>query len=319
MIIAIPAVVAPLVINIVNGTENEFSMFLLILGIATVTSIEPNRWLSSGLVWFVGVTILVLSGVGVYDWDAINWLVALVLGAAFGIAVYNYDQVVAELRATQVELVDQAALHERRRIARDVHDLVGHSLSVVLLHVAGARRLVRSDPDEAETALLQAEEAGRASMSEVRRTIGLLRAGDDNEGSAPVPDLSDIIAVVDQYRAAGMNVELRVVGPVDDIEGPPALACHRIVQEALANVTKHTVGADVTVEVVVDSRQCQVTVRNLGGEVVSPVSGLADGVGHGLVGMRERALSVGGSLLAGPTGGGWSVEVTIPRAAGIQQ
>lgn len=316
LLVALPAVTIPLTINIVNDTEVEFSMFLLVLGVALLASIEDNRIVANGTAVAAAVLLFVLSIVEVYDWDWVNWMAAIALGWGFGTAVYHYDRVLAELRATQAELVDQATAVERRRIARDVHDLVGHSLSVVMLHVAGARRLLRADPDEAEVALRQAEEAGRASMSEVRRTVGLLRSENDTEGAAPAPDLNDIAVVVEQYQAAGMDARLRVVGPIDTVEGPQAVACHRIVQEALANVSKHTVGATVEVTVDVDGQRCQISVVNRGGRAVPPGDSPFEGTGHGLVGMRERALSVGGSLLAGPIDDGWSVEVVVPLAAG---
>ncbi len=320
LLVAVPAVAIPLTINIVNDTEVEFSMFLLVLGIALVASVEDNRAVANGVTVAASVLIFILSIiVEVYDWDWVNWLAAIALSWGFGTAVYHYDRVLAELRATQAELIDHAAQVERRRIARDVHDLVGHSLSVVMLHVAGARRLLRSDPDEAEVALQQAEEAGRASMAEVRRTVGLLRAAGDAEGSAPTPDLSDIADVVEQYRMAGMDVDYRVDGPAGEVEGPLAVACHRIVQEALANVSKHTIGARVLVTVDVDRSRCQVEIRNEGGEPVPATSTVFETPGHGLVGMRERALSVGGSLLAGPVDDGWSVEVVVPRTASVDR
>lgn len=319
LVVAVPALAIPLTINIVNDTDNEFSMFLLILAVTLVASVEDVRPLANGLAVVAVVLVFVLSIVGVYDWAWVNWISAIALSWAFGNAVYHYDQVLDQLRATQAELVDHAALVERRRIARDVHDLIGHSLSVVMLHVAGARRLVRSDPDEAERALLQAEEASRSSMAEVRRTVGLMRADDETDGSLPAPDLTDIETVVQQYRAAGMTIGFEQLGPIEEVGGPVALACHRIAQEALANVSKHTTGSDVQVDVRLeaDGRNCHLQVRNRGGRMVAAQGqGQSHGQGHGLIGMRERAQSVGGSLLAGPVPGGWSVDVTVPIGEG---
>lgn len=319
LVVAIPALTVPLTINIVNATEVEFSMFLLVLGVTLVASIEDYRPLVTGFVLVAVLLIFVLSIVEVYDWAWANWLAAIGLSWAFGTSVYHYDRVLEELRATQAELVDHAAMVERRRIARDVHDLIGHSLSVVMLNVTGARRLLRTDPDEAELALRQAEDAGRASMADVRRTVGLLRTETDGDTSAPAPDLNDISTVVDQYRSAGMDVRLRVTGPVETVTGPQAVACHRIAQEALANVSKHTTGATVEVVIDVDDDRCEVSIRNQGGTAIPPSDSPFDGTGHGLVGMRERALSVGGSLLAGPIDGGWSVEVVVPLTTTVDR
>lgn len=317
LVVGVPALLLPLTVNIVNDTDVEFAMFLLVLATVLIASIERDRRQSTGFAVFSILLIFVLSVTEVLDWSWPNWVAALILSWAFGTAVFHYDRVLEELRATQAELVDQAALVERRRIARDVHDLIGHSLSVVMLHIGGARRLIRSDPDEAEAALLQAEEAGRASMAEVRRTVGLMRDEGEGEGDgvAPAPTLTDIATVVDQYRAAGLPVEYAVSGPIDAVEGPTALACHRIAQEALANVAKHTVGSAVDLSVEVTDTTCHLLVRNQGGGLVNgePVTGR----GHGLTGMRERALSAGGSLLAGPIADGWSVDVIFPLGDGV--
>ncbi len=314
LVIGGPALLIPTALNY-RQTQVEFALFLLILAVTLIASVEPRRRFALGYIALAIATIVGAGLVGDYDWAWVNWGSAIALSGAFGVSVYRYDQLLLELRATQAELVDQAALVERRRIARDVHDLIGHSLAVVMLHVAGARRLVRSDPDEATRALIQAEEAGRASMAEVRRSVGLMRAAGEETESAPVPDMGDLAAVVEQYRAAGLPVGYRQEGPVEAVTGPVAVACHRIVQEALVNVAKHApgAGAEVEIHVDLDRNRCRLRVTNRGGGRSGAGS---DGRGHGLVGMRERAQSVGGSLHAGPTDDGWRVEAELPLDAG---
>lgn len=318
LVAALPAVVFPLVANMTDS-EVEFAMFVPVLALALVGAREPDRRLVTGLFVSTVGAIFVLSITGVYDWAWGSWVMGITFGWAFGTLVHHYDRLLSELRATQAKMIDQATLVERRRIARDVHDLIGHSLSVVTLHVAGARRLLRSDPDEAEVALIQAEQAGRDAMTEVRRTIGMMREDTDNGdgGAAPTPDLSDIATVVDQYRNAGLAIHYYVDGPIDRVDGPRAVAVYRIAQEALANVTRHTSGSVADVSLEVTDEACRIRILNRGGRVLRPVGDATAGRGNGLVGMRERALSAGGSLIAGPVADGWSVEATFPLSGSV--
>lgn len=136
-------------------------------------------------------------------------------------------------------VADQAAIQERRRIARDVHDLVGHSLTVVMLHVAGARHVLQDDPEEAERALGQAEEAARTSLMEIRRTVGLLR--DEHDAAPdilPSTGLADLPNLVDEFLLTGLDVSLDLRGPTAFVDGAIGLAAYRIVQEALTNVSR---------------------------------------------------------------------------------
>ncbi|MEM8922370.1 MAG: histidine kinase [Actinomycetota bacterium] len=315
-VFALPALVIPLVMNLPNSNV-EFAMFLLALAVILLAKVEHDRRIANGYVAVAVVFILVLGITGVYDIAWPNWVAALGLSWAFGTAVHRYEGVLVELHAAQAERIDHATLVERRRIARDVHDLIGHSLSVVMLHIGGARRLVRTDPDEAEAALLQAEAAGRASMAEVRRTVGLMRERGDDDATAPAPTLADITEVVRQYREAGIDVAYAVTGPTDGVDGGIAVAVHRIAQEALANVARHAPGATVTVTLTVDQQSCRLVVENRrapagGGTARRGAEAAGAGAGHGLIGMRERALSAGGSLIAGPVDDGWSVDAVFP-------
>lgn len=299
----------PITLNIVES-DAEVSMFLVILMVALLAFTESNRSLVTAVVLSTGLVVFILSvsgALGDFGWP--NWLFGLAFAWGAGEVIHRYAHTIAELRQTRVLIADQAALNERRRIARDVHDLVGHSLSVVMLHLTGARLLVRKDPDEAIRALEQAEEAGRASLAEIRRTVLLLREETDGGGPAlPSPDLSDIASLVREFVSAGLNIDLVVSGDLTSVDAASALAGYRITQEALTNVTRHTAGADVNVTVTVMADSYEVAVVNRGG-VAKPG---ASGSGFGLISMRERAKSVGGSLLAGPTPSGWSIDVTVP-------
>src|SRR5581483_12475897 len=139
------------------------------------------------------------------------------------------------------ELAEQAMLEERRRIARDVHDFVGHGLAAVMLQVTSARHVLRRDPTAAEEALRVAEEVGRRSMRELRRTVAVLRS-DDEDGAGvapPVPAAEEIPALVEEARAGGLDLELEIRGELAELDPGVGLALYRIAQEALANAARH--------------------------------------------------------------------------------
>lgn len=303
---------APLALNLIES-DDEVSMFIAIVAATAIAGLDPNRIYVSVVLTSYIVTLVALGLTGAiseFGWP--NWLFGFIFAWGAGVLLWRLRETVFELAETRALVADQAMLNERRRIARDVHDLVGHSLAVVLLHVAGARHLVRRDPDEAERALAQAEEAGRQSLADIRRTVGLLR--DDNDGAVdilPASGLGDIAALVEEFLVAGVDVVADVRGPLDVVEPAVGLAGYRIVREALTNVSRHAADSRATVIVVVDDDHCEIEIVN---DTISP-NDTSDGHGLGLTSMRERARSVGGSLLAGPECDGWSVKATLPLTA----
>jgi signal transduction histidine kinase len=201
---------------------------------------------------------------------------------------------------------------ERRRIASELHDLVGHSLTVVLLFLTGARRRVHEDPSSAEDALREAEEVGRRTLAEVRRSVASLREKGPSD-LQPAPGMVDIPKLIEQARSAGSDVGLQMGGPVDRVEMVTGSAVYRVIQESLANAAKHAPGAVVKVSVEVDDTAVGVEVVDAGG---SRSSGGVGGVG--LIGMRERVEVLGGSLTAGPESGGWRVSAVMPRGSQVR-
>jgi signal transduction histidine kinase len=238
------------------------------------------------------------------------WAAANVLMFVLGRNLRRHRELIEELQAARQALAQQAVADERRRIARELHDLTGHTLAAVLLHVTGARHVLRRDPDEAERALLQAEAVGRGSLDQIRSTVASLRTSERGTDPA-LPGSADLAALVDEYRRAGLHVTALVEPPVTGIEGPVGIALHRISREALANVARHAPGNRVELTVDVDAGSEEV-------RLVVVDHGRAPGVqggssGHfGLVGMRERARTLGGELDAGPTDDGWRVEARLP-------
>ncbi|SHN45930.1 sensor histidine kinase [Cryptosporangium aurantiacum] len=204
-----------------------------------------------------------------------------------------------------------AVVEERARIARDLHDVVAHSLSVVVLQADGARHVLESDPARAARALDVIGRTGREATAEMRRLLGVLRS-DTSPGPdrAPQPDLVQLDALVDQVRGSGLPVTLTVTGDLASVPASAALSAYRIVQEALTNTLRHG-GPEASAEVSAEVRPDGLSVR-----VVDDGRGAAaadDGAGLGLRGMRERAAAVGGEVTAGPrAGGGFGVTAWLP-------
>lgn len=242
-------------------------------------------------------------------------IAAIVTAAwALGFAAQQRERYVASLvaRAEQAERmaereVELAARDERSRIAREMHDVVAHGLSVIVVQADGARYAAAKDPDVAVGTLATISTTGREALTEMRRLLGLLRDGDT--GVAPQPGLGDVRHLVDEARAAGMRVEADLPASAPDVPDGVGLAAYRIVQESLTNVRKHAgPGPTVALRVSV-GRAVEVEVRDDGHGAAAS----SDGRGLGLTGMRERAAVHGGTLEAGPApGGGFAVSARLP-------
>jgi signal transduction histidine kinase len=238
------------------------------------------------------------------------WVLGIVFPWMIAGAVRRQVDLAAQLDASRLQVAEQARWAERREIARDIHDLVGHGLAAVMLHVTGARHVLHRDPAAAEDALRQAEEHGRRSMGELRQALTLLRGEDEGGVAPPLPTMRDIAALVDDARAAGLAVELRVRGDIGTVGSGTGVAAYRIAQEALSNAARHAPQARTVLEV---------SLGDAGVEVVAQTTGrlrpAQDGAGYGLVGMRERAAALGGFCEAGPVDGGWHVRCRLPVEA----
>ena len=220
------------------------------------------------------------------------WIVAIAFTWVVGLAVARQERLVLQLEGTRRQLAEQAFHAERRRIARDVHDFVGHGLAGVMLQVTSARHVLHRDADAAEEALRSAEEVGRRSMQELRRTVALLRE-DDAGVAAPIPTASAIPALVDQARDGGLAVELRTRGELSRIPPGVGLALYRIVQEALANAARHAPQARTTLGLELANGQVALVADTSGPLGPGSASG-QERPGYGLIGMQERANALGG-------------------------
>ena len=204
-----------------------------------------------------------------------------------------------------------AMAEERRRIAREMHDVVAHSVSVMVVQAGGARRIIDRDPDRAARAAAQIEYAGRAALVEMRRLLGLLHAGEGETGTlAPQPSLAELDALVERSRAAGLSVDVRVLGERRPLPAGIDLAAYRIVQEALTNTLKHAGAAPTEVHLRWGEDELELEILDRGG---TGTARNGTGGGHGLVGMAERVRLYGGELEAGPRpAGGFRVRARLP-------
>jgi signal transduction histidine kinase len=244
------------------------------------------------------------------------WIVGVAFPWLIGRAIHRQMQLAAALEATRRKLAEQAMLDERRRIARDVHDFVGHGLAAVMLQVTSARHVLRRDPAAAEEALRAAEDVGRRSMRELRRTVALLRSDDEDGAIAPpVPTADEIPELIAEARTGGLDVELNVDGDLTGLDPGVGLALHRIAQEALANAARHAPHARTVLEIAVGDAEARLVANTAG--PLTPVTPAADSErrSYGVVGMRERATALGGELSAGPTVDGWRVSCRLPLRA----
>ena len=177
------------------------------------------------------------------------WAMANLFVFALGRTQVRQRRLIDQLERARRALADQAVAEERRRIARELHDLAGHTLAAVLLHVTGARHVLRrGDVAEAERALGDAETIGRASLDQIRATVAALRT--EERGTDPsLAGVADLPALVDDYRRAGLVIETSIAAPAADLAGPLGTAVHRVAREGLANVARHAPGNRVALSV----------------------------------------------------------------------
>ena len=305
----------------------NFDVFSLLAVYAAVAHGGPDRttvWRIVGAV-VTGVSVIAVLGVISPTDDlpaaAVAGIAALHITAAVaGEVVYDRRLRLIDLeqRAVRAEaernlLAREAIRDERARIARDLHDVVAHGMSVMVVQAGAAERIVDADPDGARKALGHIQHAGREALSEMRRMLDLLR--EEHPGAldlAPQPTVDDLRQVVQQCTDSGIPTQLRVDGVATSRSVGQEMAAYRIAQEALTNVIKHagqSANAMVRVQYSPDDIRLEVTDDGIG----ASEHDLSTATGHGLVGMRERVELYGGDFRAGPRpGGGFRVAATIP-------
>jgi signal transduction histidine kinase len=217
-----------------------------------------------------------------------------------------------ELTATEQIRAASAVADERGRIARELHDVVAHSISVMVIQAGSARLRLGTDPETSEQALRSVEQTGRQALAEMRRMLGVLRTDDQGLALMPQPSLRGLEQLLDQMRGAGLSVDARVEGAPVTLPPGLDLSAYRIIQEALTNALKHAGHTCAAVRVAYEADRLVLDITNQPGTAGrSRLNG-----GHGIIGMRERAVLFGGSLKAEPQpGGGYQVQAAIPLPA----
>jgi signal transduction histidine kinase len=220
-----------------------------------------------------------------------------------------------EARASRLErerdqLARIAVYEERTSIARELHDIVAHSVSVMLVGVRGARDVLQTSPDVADDTLARVEASGERSLAELRRILGLLRSPEQRPESRPQPTLANLDELIAEFHAAGLPVSLEVAGEPQSLAEGVELSVYRVVQEALTNVLKHTRPTHVSVTLVFRDSGLELEIVDDG---VRQGEHLDTNGGQGIVGMRERVAVLGGELETGPrVGGGFRVAARVP-------
>ncbi|MFE5326963.1 sensor histidine kinase [Embleya sp. NPDC056575] len=256
-----------------------------------------------------------LSGIWMY--------LPVAIGEAVRAKRAYWAEVQARLARAEQEREDEARRRvtaERMRIARELHDVVAHSIAMINIQAGVAAHVIDRDVPQAKEALVHIKVASRDALAELRTTLGVLRQDGDNDlPTEPTPGVDDVESLVASYRNAGLPVLLEESGQDRTPSAPVGLALYRIVQESLTNAMKHAGdGATAIVRVVYGEHAVEVDVLDDGRGTPEPGrAGGADGTGHGLLGMRERAVAVGGSLAVGPgPNGGFSVHAVLPHHKG---
>jgi signal transduction histidine kinase len=257
--------------------------------------------------------------------EAVEGFAPLVAGWFVGDSVATRRRYLAGLaeqaereRAAEAERARQQVRQERVRIARELHDVVAHTLAVITVQAGVGRRLMAGSPEEASTALESIEMIGRTAQDELRVVLGLLR--DEDAGAAaltPAPGLADLTELAETVRASGTVVKLRLPDTGRALSPALELSVYRVVQEALTNVVKHAPGACATVDLIVSAGNVRIEVADDGGTAErlpgDDKHASGPGTGHGIVGMRERIGAFGGWLVAEPVAGrGFKVIAEVP-------
>jgi signal transduction histidine kinase len=301
-----------------NSPEGLELIFVTIAVGYAVAAYSTFRRAVAGLaVTVVGAVIYglanhdITSGNTGNEWSAAFFATAIVAAWLAGVFIRGRREAVTQVARTAAaeRQAERAVADERARMARELHDIVSHNLSVVVLQAAGAQ--AAGSPDAGT--LDKIERSGRQALVEMRRLLGVLRQPGEQAPQlelAPQPGMTDVPALVDGVRAAGLPVTLVVDGDLAGLPAAVEISAYRIVQEALTNVLKHAGKASAEVHLRCGAADVLIEVTDDG---TSPPAGAEDGGGHGLAGMRERVALFGGELAAGPRpGGGFAVRARLP-------
>jgi signal transduction histidine kinase len=291
------------------------ALFVLVMVLCGLTGyLVDDRFGRLGLpvLWLVGLVAALQyprpswsTGIAVLAFMTVAWAVGLLIRYPVARA-RSAEEHAVRVEQEQAEAARQAVLEERRRIARELHDVVAHSVSVMTVQAGAVRRVLREDQDREREALLAVERTGRDAMAEMRRVVGLLREEGEAAPLSPQPGLETLSALLGTVRDAGLDVDLVVEGERRALPPGLDLAAFRVVQEALTNALRHArpTRASVMLQFAPDTLRIEVANDGAGGGAI--------GRGHGSTGMRERVALYGGTVESGPREGGYLVAATLP-------
>jgi signal transduction histidine kinase len=260
----------------------------------------------------VTVRIADLRDVGDIVLDVVAVGAVWTLGRALHRRTARADALSDEVRSLEQE-AREAVAQERARIARELHDVIAHSVSVMGVQAAAAEQMLTVDPERAREPLRAIQDGAREAISELRLMLGVLRSGADAPALAPQPGLGDLDALVEQMRGAGLPTQLTVEGAPARLSAGVELSIYRIVQEALTNALKHAHADSATVTIRHGRHGLDLEVVNSApGNGNGNGTGTAATRGHGLIGMRERVALYGGTITTGHQGSGYAVRAHLP-------
>jgi signal transduction histidine kinase len=307
-------------ISFVDGALVTFTavVFIAVLTVCFLFGmLDDRRQAIAGLAIGIGASLVVNANEAeraLEDFISVPILFVVVWIAGLALGHQQREMRAARDRAQRAEgereeRARSAVTEERQRIARELHDVVAHSISVMTVQAGGVRRLLHADQTREREALEIIEETGRQALAEMRRMLGILRQPTDEPALAPQPSMASLEALVEQVREAGLPVELRIEGEPMPLPAGVELSAYRIVQEALTNALRYAGPARAEVSVSYGRDALELEITNDG-----RVDGDGEGSGHGLIGMRERVAVVGGTLEAGPRRGadGFVVKARLP-------
>jgi signal transduction histidine kinase len=324
-VVSFTAICVLLLVQTVLVDTSRYGDVALLLGLYAIASYGPPWAVWGGLgAGLLGAAVATADWIGGHN-DARTTTFSFIALATVVFASWLLGYLSRTRRAYVAALEDRAAqlerdaaqqaqiatAAERARIAREMHDVVAHSLSIMVVQADGALYASRRRPEQAVETLRTISSTGRASLAEMRKLLGLLRDDESSDATlAPVPGAADLLDLVEQLRASGLTISLDVTGDLQRVGAATGLTTYRIVQEALTNTLKHggpDVSAAVDVRVTTDSVRIRVDDDGRGSTAAD------DGNGHGIVGMRERIAVHAGQVDAGPRpGGGFRVAAVVP-------
>ncbi|MEV1174210.1 sensor histidine kinase [Nonomuraea sp. NPDC049784] len=296
------------------GPPYMLPMVLTYLLVVYSVAVRCDRRITLGI-WFITVVAAWIIHPNSMALVTVVVSVAMLFGYNVRVRRSATARLVKEERRSREAESAQAVLEERARIARELHDVVAHHMSVIAIQAEAVPLKARGDPAQLEAGLAEIRELSLEAIAELRQVLGVLRDQDGRADTAPQPRLDRLDELVSNARAAGLAVLVERSGRVGRLPPAVGLSAYRIVQESLSNAMRHAPGATVTLDIA--RRPGELRVRVANGPGTAP--GSAPGAGQGLVGMRERAALLGGTLAAGPVeGGGFEVRATLPLTDDVE-